>query len=673
MSHSIKGSLFSKNSHLDDDGAKTAPQGLKMSVPHLRPATPPESGTSAASAAPIKRSSQPMNTEPAKSSTPPMSKDTKKVVLPKDINVSLKINPELTDLMKEAAEFLDKSKLTAYSDEIKALTSQTNRHRFTVAVVGEFSRGKSTFINNLFGKDMLPVANMPTTAMLTRIRYSEKESITIVDTSKKQKKTLPLCQESWDQYIADDEGNDPQGVAFVGVNSPWLKNGIEVIDTPGAGDLEAKRAKLIGDALTSSDSAIITISAETAMSLSEKLFIEERLISKKTPFLMLIITKLDRIDVRERSSIIRFVKEKLKSWMLEDIPVYVPYNMEMPDDTYSSVMGMDKVINQINQWISCSERKALTEKWLAMKTVSILGSASDFVKEKKYLLNAESDEKRQQMIEQKEDLIQKADSVWEDTKVKMLKKGSECYELFLNRASEYIQSITEKLQYEVAHTGNVQKWWNEDYPYRLKIEMTNMSSSMESVVSRQINKDSTWFNSVLEKSFKTSVIVPMDEIADREAYTNFKIERDVTIKDMSKERAISRIGITVLSITTALACSAIGVASIIGTMGVGTGGSLISEGIFKKKTEEQREIIKAEIQKNIPKVVSDAMSHSEGRIKNMYSELVAEASKQQEIWMEKQRAVVSSASSASEDKSSPQLDSLLADISAMSAKFEDHI
>ncbi len=51
---------------------------------------------------------------------------------------------------------------------------------FTLAVVGKMSAGKSTFINALLGKNILPTGHFQTTAILTKIEHAEKESIDIV-------------------------------------------------------------------------------------------------------------------------------------------------------------------------------------------------------------------------------------------------------------------------------------------------------------------------------------------------------------------------------------------------------------------------------------------------------------------------------------------------------------
>ena len=155
---------------------------------------------------------------------------------------------------------------------------------------------------------------------------------------------LPLSEKSWDGLIAENFGKcDPTGTVLVGLNNSWLNNNcLEIMDTPGAGDLEEKRAQVIGDALLGSDGAIITITATSALSLSEKLFIEQRLLSRKTPFVMLIVTKLDLIRKVERETVIQYIMDKLAQWNM-DIPVFIPRVVETTSNKYADIMGMDKI------------------------------------------------------------------------------------------------------------------------------------------------------------------------------------------------------------------------------------------------------------------------------------------------------------------------------------------
>lgn len=55
------------------------------------------------------------------------------------------------------------------SEEIKNIKSRIEDDTFRIAVVGEFSSGKSTFINAIIGKDILTHAVNETTATITYI------------------------------------------------------------------------------------------------------------------------------------------------------------------------------------------------------------------------------------------------------------------------------------------------------------------------------------------------------------------------------------------------------------------------------------------------------------------------------------------------------------------------
>src|SRR5687767_13257512 len=52
--------------------------------------------------------------------------------------------------------------------------------RFFVVVVGEFNHGKTTFINAILGRAILPVGVTPTTAVIHEIRHGEAPEATAV-------------------------------------------------------------------------------------------------------------------------------------------------------------------------------------------------------------------------------------------------------------------------------------------------------------------------------------------------------------------------------------------------------------------------------------------------------------------------------------------------------------
>ena len=585
-------------------------------------------------------------------------------------NVGFVLDPKIQKLLKKISETLKQAELDSSALEIEQLTNDVAKNRFTVSVVGEFSKGKSTFINKMFNRELLPVANSPTTAMLTRIRYNPTDMLVISDLAGKNQESLPLNVEAWNGYTADIDGNEPSGVAFVGLPDLWLKKGIEIIDTPGAGDLEAKRTAVIGDALRGSDGAIITISAEQALSMSEKLFIEERLISKKVPYIMLIITKLDRIPANQRAGIIEFVKTKLEMWKF-NIPVYIPYVVDIPGDkNYSHMMGMDKIKNTIDSWTADPKRTALTLQWVSLKVISIIQSAMNTLNEQLLLSSAGEDEKKA-LIQKKKELISNAEIEWENLKIKMMEKSSSCCEQMNAKVADLTTNIVERLQFEISHSSNPQKWWNQDFPYKMKLELTNMSTAIENMVSSRIAEDARWFNSTLEKNFHTNILISQRFAIDKHEYSNLSVDSSVKVEDLSKKKVATRIGLSALSVVCYLACSAVGIPPIIATIGVGTGGGVVSEGVFKKKTDSQIDALKIAIQDNVPGIIKNAMKNSEVRVKNMYNDIITEATKQEKKWLDTQtNAIKASSSESAPSGDSKKINTIILNLQEQCTEFD---
>ena len=62
-----------------------------------------------------------------------------------------------------------------YRNDLDQYIKDINEDRFQMLVVGEFSRGKSTLINALLGKALIPSSRNPTTATLNVIKNGVKD------------------------------------------------------------------------------------------------------------------------------------------------------------------------------------------------------------------------------------------------------------------------------------------------------------------------------------------------------------------------------------------------------------------------------------------------------------------------------------------------------------------
>lgn len=57
---------------------------------------------------------------------------------------------------------------------LSAIEMKIRNETFNLVVLGQFKRGKSTFINALLGANVLPTAIVPLTSVVTVLRYGEE-------------------------------------------------------------------------------------------------------------------------------------------------------------------------------------------------------------------------------------------------------------------------------------------------------------------------------------------------------------------------------------------------------------------------------------------------------------------------------------------------------------------
>ena len=538
-------------------------------------------------------------------------------------------------LMKQTIDILEKCGFRKLSARVNQIQNDLNRERFVISVVGEFNHGKSTFLNHLLDNAaMLPVADLPTTAVLTRIRYANQPKMAVFDEKGARKAMLDIHEDSWTGLVANNFGKeDPKGSVIVGIPNSWLgKYNIEIVDCPGAGDLSEERASVIGDVLNRTDGAVIALNATAALSNSEKIFIKNRILSRKTPFTLIIVNKLDLVKKDERNKIIKYIKDVLALNKM-NIPVYIPYDIEMPDDTYDSIIGMDKVMNAIVSWIYTPERQQLIENWAKVRISEIVSTAIET------LLKLD-DKKRLEVIGSKKQALSKLELEWNELALKLQSKSNDCYARFLEKVEDFSSDVIERLQYEASHAGSPEKWWKEDYPYRLKVELANMSVGLENVISRIVSNDAKWFNDLLSQKFNSVIQVGSIYITDKDEYRNQKSQRVLEFEDLNKKQNYTRIGTVALSLALAPAFG------LLATMGIGTASTLITSSVFKKKIEEQRTLVKEAIAKDVPTIVMQATANSEKRVQSLYDEMLDDSNKKKQTWLETQAAAIESANTS---------------------------
>lgn len=149
----------------------------------------------------------------------------------------------LQELDKLVATFKDSPVEELRSEELQRRYQQERKNDFDMAVVATMSSGKSTLINALLGRDLLPAANDATTAKITRIHDCDSKEGFTVECRTQQEELIfedkPATPELLDQYNRNDkvfyvdlDGDIP------GISGSMLR--LNILDTPGPNNSATK-------------------------------------------------------------------------------------------------------------------------------------------------------------------------------------------------------------------------------------------------------------------------------------------------------------------------------------------------------------------------------------------------------------------------------------------------
>ncbi len=154
---------------------------------------------------------------------------------------------------------------------------------FRLLVLGDMKRGKSTFLNALIGENLLPADVNPCTALLTVLRYGEQKTVTVYFKNGKRPEHLDFPTFKQRYTIAPEEAKtleQEKKLAFPDVSYavveyplPLLEKGIEIVDSPGLNDTEARNEMSL-NYINNCHAILFVLRAGQPVTLEERRYLE---------------------------------------------------------------------------------------------------------------------------------------------------------------------------------------------------------------------------------------------------------------------------------------------------------------------------------------------------------------------------------------------------------------
>lgn len=233
-------------------------------------------------------------------------------------------------LLEQTGQFLRGQGLEEKAQSLDKLQENVEKDLFSIVLVGEFSAGKSTFLNALMHRRILPSFTSETTATVNFLRHRDQApngEAGIVYYSDGHTETLnELSLDTVAQVVSTkgdrEDGRIADTVDHVDLflDSKLLQNGVMLVDSPGLNGVAARHQEITERQIMASHASIFMFNAERPGSRTDFEYLRD--LKNKSNNIFFVMNKINAIRANEGQTV-ESVVEGLRA----------TYHNQFPDET----------------------------------------------------------------------------------------------------------------------------------------------------------------------------------------------------------------------------------------------------------------------------------------------------------------------------------------------------
>lgn len=269
-----------------------------------------------------------------------------------------------------ASEIRARYQIAALEDFLESCRSFAQEKFLNVAVLGRFKAGKSTLLNDLLGRPVLPVGVVPVTSVITEIQEGPREGAEVhfLDGRVEQVQVEQIAG-----FIAEAQNpENAKRVSLVRVELPSMARyrGIRFVDTPGLESVLEHNTDASMAWLPNVGLALVAVGVDPPLSQRDVELI--RNLSRYTPNVSVLLTKVDVLEEHEQAQVQDFVKKQLARYWNGSVPIF----------PYSAKPGFEKLRCHLHEVLlarASAEAGSHHARILHHKIDSLLGECVDYL------------------------------------------------------------------------------------------------------------------------------------------------------------------------------------------------------------------------------------------------------------------------------------------------------
>lgn len=240
------------------------------------------------------------------------------------------------------------------------LVKKLEADRFHLVVVGEFNHGKTTFVNALLGKNVLPVGVTPTTAVIHHLEHSDEPRAEVVFANG-DRAALPFDEVRQFCVGAERAAAEIKHLE-VGFPADILRERIVLVDTPGVNDLSLQRADITYSYIPRSDAVLFLLDAGQPLKESERVFLQDKLLGQSRDKIIFVVTKRDIWSPEEQTEALSYIRTELAKLVKSPVVFAVSAEKALEGDAANS--GMPELLEHLTRFLAEERGRILLDNAL---------------------------------------------------------------------------------------------------------------------------------------------------------------------------------------------------------------------------------------------------------------------------------------------------------------------
>jgi len=215
----------------------------------------------------------------------------------------------------------DLSKMNSNRDKrLGEITEKLALEQFNLVVMGQFKRGKSTFINALIGAEILPTSIVPLTSIVTILRYGQTSRAIVRYLDEKEEEIhLPDIP----KFVTEKQNpKNKLHVKEVEIFYPsdYLKDGVRIIDTPGVGSVFKHNTDVAYAYLPYVDAGVFIVTPDPPLGEAEHVFLKE--VREHADKFIFVLNKTDLVEASDLSESMEFTTNLIREDLGQSVNLY---------------------------------------------------------------------------------------------------------------------------------------------------------------------------------------------------------------------------------------------------------------------------------------------------------------------------------------------------------------